>query len=152
MSKLIYIGKVEGGKLIMSDHVRREMLSDLQACEGKRVEIVISKLPKRSNAQNAYYYAVIINMITERLKFLGHQMNHKDTHNFLKEKFNGKPICNQDGEIIGTFGESTTKMNKVDFMGYVAAIQIWAAQHLDLVIPDPLSQIEMFEKEMNKIV
>lgn len=54
MNKLSYIGKIEAGKLILTAPIRKQMLADLGKYEGKRVEIIISKLPKRSIKQNAY--------------------------------------------------------------------------------------------------
>lgn len=151
MSKLSYIGNIKDGKLIFTGPTRTKMLAEIKAYEGRRVEVVVSKLPKRSSAQNAYYFGVVVDMVRDALKGLGHTVDATDTHNFLKDKFNGKDIANADGELIGRIGESTTKMNKVDFMGYLAAIQIWAATYLNIVIPDPESQTTLQFNELPPI-
>lgn len=147
-SKLSYIGSITDGKLILTASVRKQMLADLGKYEGKRVEVEIKKLPRRSNAQNAYYWGVVVSLVTQRLKFLGHDVSNDDTHCYLKDKFNGKDIASIDGEFIGKIGGNTTKMNKPEFMDYIAAIQQFSAQYLGLDIPNPNEQTEFeFETE-----
>lgn len=145
MSKISYIGTVEAGKLILTKPVRSQMLSDLKKYEGKRVEVEIKKLARRSNPQNAYYWGVVVDMIKCRLRDLGHDISAEDAHHFLKDKFNAKDVISQDGELIGKIGGSTSDMNKSEFMNYLAAIQQFAAQYLDITIPDPETQTKLFQ-------
>lgn len=39
---------------------------------------------------------------------------------------------------------STAKQNTVEMMDYIAEIQMWAAEYLNITIPDPGEQLEFF--------
>jgi hypothetical protein len=64
-----------------------------------------------------------------------------EIHEILKAKFIPKrlAITNGNGEICGEFvlGGSTTKLDTLDFSEYCERIREWAAESLDIVIPDP---------------
>jgi len=141
MPRNTYIGQIKDGKLYISGPRRAQMLSDMSKLkEGKLVELEIRVLPHRSNPQNAYYWGVVVAMVKEALQDLGHDVDATLTHELLKSKFNGKTLCNNDGEVIGEIGDTTTKMTKSEFMDYLANIQKWAATYLSLTIPDPETQ------------
>ena len=109
--------------------------------------ITVEKRRKsRSNPQNRYYWAVIVPLIRERLIELGNVgLSNEDTHYFLKEKFlEGRDIILADGEIVK--GEpSTTVLSTSEAMDYYAQIQKFAAEILDLLIPDPNEQLTAFK-------
>lgn len=109
--------------------------------------ITVEKRRKsRSNPQNRYYWAVIVPLIRERLIELGNDgLSNEDTHYFLKEKFlEGRDIILADGEIVK--GEpSTTVLSTSEAMDYYAQIQKFAAEILDLLIPDPNEQLTAFK-------
>ena len=117
--------------------------------EGRLVEVELRPLPRRSDQQNRYYWGVVVALITEQLQELGHEVNAELTHEFLKSKFNAKPLCNAEGELIGEIGETTTKLNKSDFIEYLDKIKRWAATFLMLNIPDPESQVKLFDDANN---
>lgn len=143
MSVLTYSGRVVGGKLVLDDYTKAKLAAEVKELEGKCVELVIKKLPRRSNAQNAYYWGVVVAMVKEGLRVMGHKVSDEDTHAFLKDRFNGKDVASIDGEYIGKIGGSTKLMNKAEFMEYLAAIQQFAAQYLGVVIPDPNEQMKI---------
>lgn len=141
MSRLAYIGIIKDGKLYISSPRRAQMdLDTAKIKDGRLVEIELRPLPRRSDNQNKYYWSVVVAMVQEALQDLGHEVNSDQTHDFLKSKFNAKPVCNADGELIGEIGETTTRLNKSGFMDYLANIQRWAAEWLSITIPDPESQ------------
>jgi len=39
---------------------------------------------------------------------------------------------------------STRKQNTIEMLDYIAEIQMWAAEFLNIVIPDPGEQMELF--------
>ena len=142
--KLTYIGSIKDGKLFLSEPRRKQMIADCAKIkEGKLVEIEIKTLPRRSDQQSKYYWAVIVALIQERLQDLGHEVDSDLTHDFLKSKFNSKKIVTEEGEVIGEIGGSTTRLSVSEFMDYISDIQRWAATYLDLVIPEPNSQSQM---------
>lgn len=78
-------------------------------------------LTTRSNPQNAYYFGVIVDMISQET---GNEL--EETHELLKVRFL-KPIGKK----------STTQLTTVEFNTYIEKIQRWSAQELGCVIPDP---------------
>src|SRR6478736_3155140 len=146
MPRRTYIGEIRGGKLHLSGPRRQQMAFDISKMkEGRLVEVELRPLPRRSDQQNRYYWGVVVALITEQLQELGHEVNAELTHEFLKSKFNAKPLCNAEGELIGEIGETTTKLNKSDFIEYLDKIKRWAATFLMLNIPDPESQVKLFD-------
>lgn len=113
----IFYGWIKGGKIKLDNPAR--FTPFLQSLEGKRIELVLrEKRDLRSVDQNAYYFGVVIRMISETTGF-----SEEETHEELKKRFNG--------------GKSTTGMKTQEFEGYLAEIKRWAAEFLDLPIPDP---------------
>lgn len=143
MSRLTYIGRIEDGKLQLSKPRRAEMLSDIVRYEGRQMEIELRPLPRRSNPQNAYYWGCVIPEVRKALKDLGHEIDADLTHELLKSKFNKMTICDKEGEVLGEIGDTTTKMNKVQFMEYLDKIIDFAAQYLNITIPLPNEQATM---------
>lgn len=144
MPRTSYIGQIKDGKLYLTEPKRKQMAADISRLrEGRYVELEVRPLPRRSLPQNAFYWGVVISEIMHALQDLGHEVNAELTHEFLKGKFNAKPLCNKDGELIGEVGESTTLMNVVQFGEYISKIQQWAATYLSLDIPNPGQQTEL---------
>jgi len=85
--------------------------------------------PKRTNLQNRFYWAI--------LNFIQHETgNDKDTlHAFFKHQFLDKKRFQLFG-IEFDSDVSTTKLNKKEFTHYIEMIRIFAAQELELNIPD----------------
>lgn len=143
--KLIYTGEMrEGGLHIFR---RNELLKMLDThFMGKKLEIIFRiKRKRRSLSQNAYYWGVIIPMIYTGMLDAGWQMDTEEVHDYLKKQFNIKEFINeQTGEIIKSIG-STTKMTTVDMMDYFAEITQWAAEFLNVKIPEPNEQLTISE-------
>jgi len=99
------------------------------------VDVTIKKKrKKRTNDQNAYYWGVVIPILSD---YFGHD-NPEDMHTDLKEEFN--PVESKikpEKKIGGT----TTKMSTVEFMAsetsYVERICRWAAMEYGIYIPPP---------------
>lgn len=113
----------------------------LKTNPNKSIELEIKvRRKKRSNDQNAYMWGVVIPMVCTALRNLGHDVDEEETHEFLKSKFNSKKLANENGEFID-LPTSTTKLTTVEMMDYIASIQMWAAEFLGIVIPDPNQQL-----------
>lgn len=130
-------GKIEGGVLIM--HNRQRFIEDMRQFPDQEVVITVKKRGRRSNQQNAYYWAVIVQEIRTRFKELGHRLTADEVHSYLKEKFNPVHLCDEHGELIATFPGSTTEFNKSEMTDYIESIRQWAGEVLSLFIPDPSS-------------
>lgn len=141
MTKTEAHGYVEDGKLHILNRRRLDQdLKDFKPCD---VLIVIKKRGKRSLPQNAYYWGVIIKEIQIRLKELGSEFDADDIHEYLKVKFNPAQIITPQGELL-EIGKTTTELNKDEFSEYVERIREWASVTLDINIPDPGEQADMF--------
>ena len=103
------------------------------------------KLKKRvrSDVQNAYYWGVVIAMIVERLRELGHDVDRDLTHEFLKGRFLYTELTDPtSGEVMKT-PRKTSELATEEFMEYVEHIKQFAAETLDIYIPDPNEQLEI---------
>jgi len=135
MKSLEFYGRIEGGRLILNN---RKMFSEaIKDIENVDVEIVIKKKNRRSTQQNRYYWGVVVWSIRQRLTELGHRYSAEDVHAYLKDRFNGENISNEDGELVACIGKSTVNMNKSEFGDYVERIAQWASESLSIYIPPP---------------
>lgn len=142
MTKATHHGFVDGGKLHILNKNRME--DDLRQFKNGDVQIIIKRRGKRSLPQNAYYWGCIIEEIKYNLLDRGYRHTAEEIHEFLKQKFNYEPIVIEaTGERID-IGQSTTEMNKDDFSVYVDRIKEWAAQSLELIIPEANTQTQLF--------
>ena len=147
---LTYHGPVsDDGRINLPKRSRQEIG---QAFAGQQVEVTIKKLRRtRSNEQNRYYWGVVVAMVLQALYDLGNQQlkpGHPDSanivHEFLKQRFLPPVIaCDAHGQEL-RLPPSTRKQSTVEMMDYVSEIQMWASEFLNIVIPDPGEQMEMF--------
>jgi len=132
----IFSGKIIDRKLRFvqreKDGIRRWIATFQDLAD---VEVIIRKIKKkRTNDQNAYYWGVVIPILSE---YFGHD-NREDMHTDLKEEFNPVESKLKPGKKIGG---TTTKMSTVEFMAsdtsYVERICRWAAMEHGVYIPPP---------------
>jgi len=118
----------------------------LNAFASRRVPVVLTveeDKGKRSNTANAYYWGVIVEMIHAGMKDAGHEVTREGTHELLKFRFlkEDRPLGN-DGEFV-TFVKSTTELNREEFGVYLEHCIRFAAEYLNVVIPEPGTQTEL---------
>lgn len=135
-SDLVAFGTIQGGRIRFHD--RRGFDDAIRRFrDGAEVEIEVSqRRATRSVQSNRWYWGVIVQLISEHTGYTPDEL-----HDVLKMKFIPKrlAICNDNGEVVDEFvvGGSTRKMNSRDFSEYCENIRRWAAETLDIVIPDP---------------
>lgn len=147
---LSYYGEVsEDGQISLPKRMRAEMA---KAFKGKRIEVTVKQRYKqRSSPQNRYYWGVLIPSILLAFIDLGNDLQqdnqeHLDmVHGFLKDKFlhNGIEIANAQGEVE-QLPPSTTRLSTIEQEEYHEDIRRWAAEFLNVVIPLPNEQLEIF--------
>jgi hypothetical protein len=90
----------------------------------------------RSQQQNAWYWSQVVGLVAKHTGYTADEI-----HEIYKAKFLPKHLTFSDGngEIQGEFviGGSTSKLNTQEFADYCERIREWAADELDVVIPDP---------------
>lgn len=124
-----------------------------KAFKGKRIEVAVKQRYKqRSSPQNRYYWGVLVPSVLLAFVDLGNDLQqdnqeHLDmVHDFLKRKFltNGLEVVNAQGEVE-QLPPSTTRLSTIEQEEYHETIRRWAAEFLNIVIPLPNEQLEIFK-------
>jgi hypothetical protein len=103
------------------------------------------KLKKRfrSDVQNAYYWGVVVAMISQRLRELGHDVDRDLTHEFLKGRFLYTEFTDPASGEVMKIPRKTSELATEEFMEYLEHVKQFAAETLDIYIPDPNEQLEI---------
>lgn len=105
-----------------------------------RIEVSKSRKKPRSNAQNSYYFGVVIPHLHHVLKDLGHEIKEKELHLWLKAFFlEGRPMTILGQSLVVEV--STADLSTVEFQIYIDKICRWCAEELSVVIPSPEEKI-----------
>ena len=133
---LEYSGKVTDGKLKLVHQERFK--KELKTFEGCTVTLTVHKKKnKRSNAQNAYYWGVVVPLVQEGVRDMGDKLTADQIHEMLKrECLKGELINKNTGQVVN-FARSTTGITTTEFMDFIEDIQRFAAEFLGIEIPDP---------------
>lgn len=106
------------------------------------IEVKVKKY-RRSNEFNNYYWGVVVAMIVERLRELGHDVDRDLTHEFLKGRFLYSELTDPStGEVL-KIPKKTSELATEEFKDYLEHVKQFAAETLDLYIPDPNEQLEI---------
>lgn len=132
---VILSAQLVSGQLKLNRKKLAALLRTRRDCE--LTVLIEKKHATRSLAQNAYYWAGVVDSISEHTGY-----TPDEVHEFLKAKFLPKTITLADhqGEIKEevTIGVSTAVLNKLEFGEYIETVRRWAAETLDLDIKSPL--------------
>jgi hypothetical protein len=137
---LIWRGRVRGGKIVLD---KREDFARLLAnLEGRRVELILEpRRLKRSLPTNSYYWAVVIEIMSEATGY-GDPI---ETHEALKEAF---PVSATLDEYIRLERVlSTSQFTSQEFQDYIERICRLAAS-VGIVIPRPGDVTTIAHEEM----
>lgn len=140
MQKLIYFGKITDGILKLTN--KQGFANDLLDYEGKEVRLTLEAKSKRSSGQNKFFHAVCVPIIKSHLIDLGWKEAKSDewVKNYIKFKCLVKEYVNEEtGDIIKSLGE-TSALTVGEFIEFIQDVQIFAAEQLGVIIPDPESQ------------
>ena len=136
-----FYGTVNNGKLILE--AREAFREEIRRHEGRQIVLEVRQSRKRSNQQNRYYWGAMLPIVQQGMKELGVVVSIEQTHELLKCRFLKSEYVTNDGEIIQTI-RSTTELSPPEFNDYIESIQQWSAEPLNIVIPDPNEQTEIF--------
>lgn len=136
-TSLVQDGKLPGINKNTWSYVLKQM-------EGRTLEVTLDyHTNKRSNAQNAYYWPVVVEFTLEGLIDAGYrrdELSPELVHEYLKDKFLKhlrRRIRNPVTKKYIVKKPSTAELNTWEFMDYLDAVRIWAASFLSISIPDP---------------
>lgn len=106
-----------------------------------RYLVSIKKKNNRSLSQNAFYHGCVVPLVLDGLKDAGYDVRtNEDAHEVIKYLFLKKKIANEHGEFIELCG-STATLSTVEFMELIQSVQQWAAEYLNIQIPNPNEQL-----------
>lgn len=143
MKHLVLISVPLEGQI--SDYKKKEIGRVLNEFRGKNVMMTIEKrYNKRSNNQNRYLWGCCYPLIQQGFLDGGNKVGIEAVHEFLKGRFLNHEISNINTGEVFTMTKSTTELTTAQMMDYVSEIQQFAAEYLNVVIPDPNSQTEIF--------
>jgi hypothetical protein len=123
----VFAGHVdERGRLRLdaADAFRRT----LRTLAGAAIELVVRRQrATRSDAQNKYYWAVVVGLLAEHCGYAPDEM-----HEALKWKF-----LRREAESALPTVRSTTSLDTAAFEDFLAGVRAWAATDLGVNIPLP---------------
>lgn len=125
----LFFGTVNNGKLTLENSLK--FMAHLLTMEGKEVSIAVQKREYgRSNQENAYYWSVIVRMVSDEMAILPEQ-----AHEFLKSLFLkiGVEVNGKRYEIT----RSTASLSIGEFEEYAEQCRQWSANELNCPIPLP---------------
>lgn len=111
--------------------------------ESQEVTLTIEKyVRKRSNSQNAFYWAVVIPSVTKSIIETGNEWTDSDSHLMMRSLFLKKSfLLNSEGEFLDKIG-STTELSTAQWEDYITKIRAWSSTVLNTIIPMPNEYIE----------
>ena len=94
---------------------------------------------QRSLPQNAYFHAVVCPLLVDPLRELGWEHIHdpEDAKDFVKKLFLTRRVANHETGEMHEYVLHTSKLTTLEFKEFVEQIQQWAAEELNIYIPDP---------------
>ena len=138
LDEVIGVAQVKDGRLFIKN---RQAFDQRIARFDDRwiLEVTVKRLrATRSQQQNRYWWGVCVELVSEHTGY-----TPEDIHEIAKQMFIPKRLAVADGngEIQGEFvvGGSTRQMNTEEFGEFIERFKQWAAETLDVVIPDPES-------------
>jgi hypothetical protein len=135
VTEYVSSGEVARGQL----KVRNRKAFDHAMAQFKDGEVTVTierKRATRSAAFNAYYWGVVIKLISEHTGSTADEL-----HEYYKRRFNAKRVVfvDRNGEVKEEerIGTSTAKLDHQGFKDYIDSIRQHAAEDLTINIPDP---------------
>jgi hypothetical protein len=125
--------QIIAGRIRLFPGERRYYDECLRSLEGKNVQLTLGKVKGlRTEQQMRYYFGVVVKLIAD---YTGDDID--TIHEFLKDKFAPKKTITVEKETRVVPGCTHDLFKDNFFEDYVDHIRQWAAQELQIVIPDP---------------
>lgn len=121
--------RIENGKLVFNR--TKDFADYCKTLVGKELVLTLTDAKKkRSDQQNAYYWAVIVKTLSDEW---GYETD--EIHLLLKEMFIPKKFITVEGIEFQVI-PSTTKLSTKEFKEFIEKIQRWASAQ-GVYLPDP---------------
>lgn len=134
----IYLtGKVDSSNKLMGINWR-EFDNQLGHFKDTAVELILRKKKKYRSIQQNKLLWTYYTMIADHTGF-----SKDEIHSILKLKFLKVEKANQSTGAIYPYVRSTTELTTTEMMDYISEIQKFAAEDLDVRLPDPYEQFQI---------
>jgi hypothetical protein len=146
-------GKVQENELRLYE--QKLFDEQVRSFNGRPVRLTLVKGNKRSSQQNRYWWGVVIPLIMQRLIELGNdeisgiKIDEELVHYFLCDKFLDRTKLSLVNKSTGEVFEEreipgrSSELSTLDFAESLIEPTVrWAAESLDIVIPDPENNIQ----------
>jgi len=134
MAKKFRITKESGIYSLMS------VLRFFMDCSDGIYNVTINKERKpHSDEQQGYLWGCVYPMVREGMIAAGWDdiVTDEDAHEFCKSRFASRDIINRFTGEVESLPASTSCMDTKQYSDYVDAVRDWAAEFLNISIPDP---------------
>jgi RNA-binding protein YhbY len=107
----------------------------------------VSSYSRRSLRQNAYYHGVVVPLVRQGLVDAGYDQvtENEEAHEIIKHIFLKREIRSELNDDAITIAGSTAQLTTQKFNDFLGQVIRWAAEYLNVVIPDPNSAYAMLE-------
>jgi len=137
--KLSFTTKVINGQFSSN---RQPIAEAIKSFEGKEIVLTIErKRKKRSNEQNAYLWGVVYPILKDGFYQIGYKLTTEQVHELMKQTFVKEDLINESTGEVKTITGHTSNLTTSQFMEYLADIKQFAAEELNVYIPDPNEQV-----------
>lgn len=108
--------------------------------KGKKCEIIVKPLGRKSDPLRRYYFGVVVEAFRYALRNqCGYNFTKDETHDFIKQF---SPSMHEELHVNGVvhtrFKSIASKhFTNTDFLTYIEELKQFAAEELDVFIPDP---------------
>lgn len=139
MKQSLFI-QIRDGQVVNRSAVRKTF----EALPDGRYLLDISQKKKRSNDQNAYYWAIMTDYIQPALYDLGWReiKNKEAAHDFCRDMFLKVKVVNEVTGDERMKTKSTTELSTTEFNEYLEEISQWSAEFLGITVPAPNEQLQ----------
>lgn len=112
--------------------------------EGEEITITIEKkFRKRSSNQNAFYWGVLIPIISELLQdATGNFFSSEETHDVLKSNCNYKELISETTGEITKIPISTTELTTLEWLEYIEKVEHFVFDYFSVTLPKPNEQLD----------
>jgi len=108
---------------------------------GKTCTIKVKRIGRKSDPLRRYYFGVVVEMIRVQLREAGYNFTKDDTHQFIKQfapSIRLEVVMPDTGEVFAaTKSIASQDFTTTDMLLYLEELKQWAAEALDLYIPEP---------------
>lgn len=117
---------------------RGNLMVMLSQCKGEHRVTIVRHRKRRSDAQNAYYWAVVVPLFAEyvRTEWGEESVSNDEAHAILRDRFLSRDLVNPvTGECV-TIPGSSAKLNTVQFNEYLEKCIAFLAS-CQIRVPEP---------------